>query len=448
MPNTPGIDAAESNLAKTWIGSVDLRSIAESVGTPVFIYSAEQLIRNVGRIREAAIAVGLGDRVRLYVPFFPNSNPHVLQPLRDMGVGLLLQLPSEYKVLSRFGFNDFIVSPGHVSNEEIGFWSRLPYPVFLSSLDEVAFALQAGAPSISARIDSLDSGKPGIKYGELASLAKLLGKYDRNLESFEVYCGSGNSRDEMIAVIERLFAIFNEYFPHVRSVDFAGGHGFVYEEWDEAGKHFDWGGYFEALRGIMDRMSIPERVKLMFEPARDVLADVGVLMLGVKRDLLTNPVYSLVVTDGSRMLMPSAQLRDRRHNVAFLDSSMSEITLEGQDDQVYAAVRGRSILRNDYILPGEYRVPASVAANSYMLIFDTGVYCATQHMEFLNIPPAAEVLVDQRGTAHLITRRGDELDKWRYLLHEKQELPQESHQAISWSARESGGAIADLLDER
>ncbi|MGW5568792.1 hypothetical protein ACWEWD_35965 [Streptomyces tendae] len=41
-------------------------------------------------------------------------------------------------------------------------------------------------------------------------------------------------------------------------------------------------------------------------------------------------------------------------------------------------------------------------------------------MEFLNVPPAAEILVNSDGTMDLITAAGDELDKWRNLLAEKQ----------------------------
>ena len=91
---------------------------------------------------------------------------------------------------------------------------------------------------------------------------------------------------------------------------------------------------------------------------------------------------------------------------------------------MYAALRGRTILRNDYILPGEYLVPPGVGADSHMLIMDVGAYCATQHMEFLNVPLAAEVLVDSAGAAHLVSSRGDELDKWRHLVAEKQALRQ------------------------
>ncbi|HKS46390.1 MAG TPA: hypothetical protein VJT49_15015 [Amycolatopsis sp.] len=406
-------------MAGSWIDSADLRLIRDQVGTPVFIYSEAQLVRNVNRIKSAAAAAGIDNRLELYIPFFPNSNPHVLGSLRDLGVGLLLQLPGEHAIATQFRFDKFIVSPGHVSDDEIAFWAKTGHPTFLSSLDEVAYALRIGAPSISARIDSLDSGKPGIKLGELPRVVELLRQYERNLDCFEVYCGSGNSRDDMIRVIGTMFSIFTEYFPHVRSVNFAGGHGFSYGEWDESAKHFDWHEYLRALRETAEKISVPEHVKFMFEPARDVLADVGALLLSVKRDLVTNPIYNLVATDGSRMLMPSAQLRDRHHNVVFLDSELNEIR---SADGCNAVLRGRTILRNDYILPGEYWVPDGVDANSHMVILDVGAYCATQHMEFLNVPPPAEALIDAEGNAHLITARGDDLDKWRHLLASKKEL--------------------------
>jgi len=415
LTNTPGVQ----QLAGSWISRADLQLISERVGTPVFVYSEQQLLNNVTRIKDAAKAAGLGERVRLYVPFFPNSNPHVLKPLQNAGVGLLLQLPSEHDIVRRFGFEDFIVSPGHVSDAEITFWARTGYPTFLSSLNEVLYSLDAGASSISVRIDSLDSEKPGIKYSELGTLTDCLKEHNRDLECFEVYCGSGKSLDDMINILEQVFTIFKNHFPSARSINFAGGHGFDYSKWDESEKHFAWDKYFEALQGIAARLEIPSHVKFLFEPARDVLADVGALLLSVKRDVIANAVSNIVATDGSRMLMPSAQLRSRRHNVVFLDERLEEIS---SSTGVRASLRGRSILRNDYILPGDYWVPEGVGAHSHVVILDVGAYCATQHMEFLNIPPAAEVLVGADGSTHLITSRGHELDKWRNLLTEKENL--------------------------
>ncbi len=419
------LEFTNNRLGGSWVGKVDLQLIGDRIGTPVYVYSEAQLLMNVSRIKDAAKAAGLDKKVELYIPFFPNSNPHVLRPLQDMDdVGILLQLPSEHEILRQFGFRKFIVSPGHVSDDEIGFWARTGYPTFLSSLDEVSYALRTNAPSISVRIDSLDSGKPGIKSAELQGLSDLLARHKRDLECFEVYCGSGNSRDDMINAIATNFRILTTHFPTARSVNFAGGQGFVYESWNESGKHFDWCGYFRALREIADRMEIPDHIRFLFEPARDVLADIGALLLRVERDLIRNPVANLVVTNGSRMLMPSAQLRNRHHNVVFLGADMKEIA-SGATNGVHAVVRGRSILRNDYILPGQYWVPDGVDSHSYLLILDVGAYCATQHMEFLNIPPAPEVLIDIAGTAHLVTSPGDELDKWRNLLPVKKEVAHE-----------------------
>lgn len=419
MTDQHSVAAPPTTHAPSWLDRVDLTLIRDEVGTPVFLYDENRLVDNIERILGAAAAVGLADRVDLYVPFFPNSNPHVLRVLRELGVGLLLQLPGELDVATRHGFDRLIVSPGHVSDDEIALWSAKRLPTFLSSLGEVECALRLQAPSISARIDSLDSGKPGIKLAELNRLRGLLAAHGRDLDCFEVYCGSGNSPAQMVAAMETLLDIFVTYFPTARSVDFAGGHGFRYDAWDTEDKHFEWTGYFASLRRVLDRKGIPEHVRLMFEPARDVLADVGVLLLEVKRDPIDNPVHRLVVTDGSRMLMPSAQLRDRHYNVLSLDGDLRPMPV---GDGRPAALRGRTILRNDYLLPGEVAVPDGLVAGCHAAILDVGAYCATQQMEFLNVPPPPEVLIDRQGTAHLVSHRGTDTDKWRNLCAEPRAL--------------------------
>lgn len=72
-------------------------------------------------------------------------------------------------------------------------------------------------------------------------------------------------------------------------------------------------------------MKIPETVRFLFEPGRDVLADAGVLLTGIKRDIVQHSLGNIVVTDGSRMLMPSAQLRNRAHHTVFLDAAFNEV---------------------------------------------------------------------------------------------------------------------------
>ncbi|MGD7244211.1 hypothetical protein ACQCQ6_07815 [Ralstonia pseudosolanacearum] len=80
----------QPRLAEHWIARADLPSICSQTGTPVFIYSEAQLVRNIRRVKSAISAAGLDGRVSIFVPFFPNANPHILKPLRDEGAGILL----------------------------------------------------------------------------------------------------------------------------------------------------------------------------------------------------------------------------------------------------------------------------------------------------------------------------------------------------------------------
>jgi len=419
---SPTIDLSTSTqfsrLASHWASAVDIMSICAAVGTPVFIYSEAQVLKNLRRVKDAAKSAGLLDRVSLYVPFFPNANPHILKPLQKEGVGVLIQMPNEYEILTSHGFSEFIVSPGHVSNKEIAFWSKKYYPTFLASIDEVQFSLSEQAETISVRIDSLGCDKPGVKVAQLGELAKMLARHGRTLDCFEVYCGSGNSLAGMVNIVEQIFQIYLAHFPTARSINFAGGHGFDYGKWNEDEKHFDWQTYFKEIAQLAQQMGIPDTVRFLFEPARDILADTGVLIAEVKRNIIDHSNGSILVTDGSRMLMPSAQLRNRPHNTLFLDGEFREITQ--QSPTTPCKIRGRTILRNDYILPGEADVPREVKQGDYIMILDVGAYCATQHMEFLNVPPAGEVLVDTNGAAHLVTKPGDGLDKWRNLLPQRE----------------------------
>lgn len=413
--------AAPETWAKpeTWATPELLRLVAEKVGTPAFLYSEPRLVENVERMQQAARAAGLAGRVQCFVPFFPNANPHVIRIFKERGIGVLVQMPSEYELLRRHGFEKFIVSTGHIADREIDYWAATGLPMFLSSMGEVKHLLDsAPEASINIRFDSLSSGKPGLKYNELYDLAQMLKAHGRSINCFELYCGSGNSVHTMLSTVEQVFMIFKTYFPEAKAVNFAGGFSFGYDKPATRDKHFDWSHYFGRLRELAARHGIPEEVSFWFEPARDLLGDVGVLLLSVQRPLIRHPGAARVLTDGSRMLMPSAQYKERNHNVLFLDNAMQPI----EGPSVPALVRGRGILRHEYVLPREYRAPESIGPGDHVLVLDVGAYCATQHMEFLAIQPAAEAILGTDGIVRLATRAGAADDKWRHLLAECQPL--------------------------
>lgn len=396
----------------TWLTPDVIRRVALSVGTPVFVYSEAQLRENAHRILSAAQASGLGSRIRPYIPFFPNSNPHLFSILQSVGMGALVQMPSEHRVLARQGVRDFIASTGYLSNAEVAEWLEFGCPLFLSSLDEIEYVIDRHPDvPIFARLDSLSSGKPGVKYGQLAELRSLLDRKNRGLEGFELYCGSSHSPQEMVGFLEQVFMIYRTYFPEAKTIDLAGGYGFDYEELDRDRKHFDWDLYLRQLAEAAARYDVPDSVDFMIEPARDLLADVGVLLLSVTRDPVLQPGSNQLVSDGSRMLMPSAKMKNRQHNVLFIGSDGSELAAGNRR----AVLRGRGILRHEQILPAEVSIPDQIGEGDRLLILDVGAYCATQHMEFLNMPGAAEVLIDEDSEIGVLTNHGGEEDKWRHL---------------------------------
>ncbi len=413
--NRGNMDMSESTKLvskNSWLKKETLANVVETIGTPVFVYNEERLLKNGQRILNAAEKSGIRNAIKLFIPFFPNSNPYLFQPLHNIGMGAMIQVPAEHTILQEFGVDKFIGSTGHLSDSEIDTWVDIGCPIFLSSLSEVEYLIKKHPTEpIHVRFDCLSSDKPGVKYGQLSEFRQLLKSFDRELDSFELYCGSSISAEEMAGFLEQVFMIYKTYFPGVKAIDFAGGYGFDYEFLDQESKHFEWDQYFRSLTETVKRHNVPDSVEFWFEPARDVFADVGVLVLSVER-LVRQPGANQLLIDGSRVLMPSAKMKNRAHNVLFFDENLNELP----PGDTEAMLRGRGILRHDQILPGMYQIPDNIKPGDIAVVLDVGAYCATQHMEFLNIPGAPEVMIDQLEKTKLITKRAEDTDKWRNLV--------------------------------
>ncbi|KMY85008.1 small molecule metabolism amino acid biosynthesis lysine [Candidatus Paraburkholderia calva] len=92
-PSTADFESAPGGAAQFPLGGGGRLAVHLHVGRDArfFIYSERQLLKNVRRVKSAATAVRLMGRVSLYVGFFPNANPHVLHPLQQQRVGVLVK---------------------------------------------------------------------------------------------------------------------------------------------------------------------------------------------------------------------------------------------------------------------------------------------------------------------------------------------------------------------
>lgn len=397
-----------------------ISKIISSVGTPVFIYDEKTLSGNIRRISNAAEKFDLRARIKIYIAYFTNSNPHLLKIVQDDGVGILLQTKEEYSQVKKVGLaNDVVVSPSFLSDQEIDFWKKENVVTNLASIEEVKYFVNKFNSAPSFRIDLTEDAKQrtAIKKYQLDDLARFLNRKGVTPLSTHVYVGTGSSLAKMKRNFVKIIGIYKKYFPGTKEINLGGGFAFEYENSDPKEKHFDWENYFQFISRKIQQLDIPKDVRLILEPGRDVFADAGSLVVLVTR-IVSLKDKKNVGTDGSYVFMPSATIRRRQHAVTFINRGF--VTLD--NPSVVGVLSGCTTLSSDYLFPGEVKIPANLQAGDYIIIHDIGAYGATQHMEFLNKKPCPEVLVKENGDAYLLTERGRDDDKIRYLLPEPKKI--------------------------
>ena len=392
-----------------------LQSIIQAVGTPTFVYSESTIIANVQRIAAAIHKSGIENKVKLYVSYFANSNPHLASILESQGAGLTLQSLEENEHLKKFGLNSLckVLSLTHLSRNDLNYFIQEKIPINCATLSNLETLLKSECNEPRIRIDlSPESNqRQGIKPGQFPEVKAILQKYGKKLYGIQMYAGTGNGLDVHTRYQTRGFECL-KYFPELKEINLGGGFKFDYEKQE----HFGWGTYFRALKDRMNKYALNNKVIIDIEPGRDVFADAGCLVLRVNgAEKAWGKEYYEVFTDGSYVHMPSATMRARQHRLQFYDSSFNSIVEESHKEQA-AQLSGNTTLSNDRLFPGIVYMPSSLKEDDYIIVEDVGAYCATQHMDFLNKAPAAEVLIRRNGDIERITARGDFTDKTRYVL--------------------------------
>jgi diaminopimelate decarboxylase len=254
--------------------------------------------------------------------------------------------------------------------------------------------------------------RTGLKIKQLKEISEFLKNQSVTPHSFHVYCGTGSSLKKIKKYLIRSLKVYRDYFPNVKEINLGGGFAFDYKSLYAEKKHFDWNSYFAYLKQKIKDFDISPEVRFILEPGRDIFADIGVQILKVKR-VINYPNAKSVSTDGSYVFIPSAAKRNRKHNLDFYDQNFDPIA---KKQCFYSKLSGSTTLSSDYIMPDAVHIPGSIKESDYIVVKDLGAYGATQHMEFLNKKPCAEILIDSEGKLKLITTEGEETDKTRYAL--------------------------------
>lgn len=388
---------------------VSLEALADSVGTPTYVYSSATLRRHYGLLREACDAHrgALGDALIAFA-VKANSNLSVLATLAKLGCGadtvsegeirraLAVGIPGERIIFSGVGKTDaeltFAIEQGV---RQINVESSTE----LDRLIAVA-ATKNAAPAIAIRVNpkigagghaKITTGGAGDKFGVPVEEAMAL--YARASSSPHVTpvglaCHIGSQITDL-APLEAAFRVLRQMTEDLRAqghsvtrLDLGGGLGVPYYGDAATPAPAD---YVAMAARVLEGLN----VEAAFEPGRLMAANAGVL--------LSRVIQVNERTDGRRFLVLDAAMNDLMRPAlydAFHDlKPVRPVTGEALPHDVVGPVceTGDTFARDRDLPP--------LKAGDLVVFMSAGAYGAVMSGEYNTRPLAAEVLVDGERSA-------------------------------------------------
>ena len=377
---------------------VPLPTIADAVGTPVYVYSTATLQRHARVFREGLAPAG---NVHLAYAIKANPNLAVLRVLADAGYGadvvsggemrraLAAGMPASDIVFSGVGKTraeladalDSGIGQFNLELEEEG-----------SVLAEIARAKGLTAPAVlrvNPDVDAgthakISTGRRENKFG--VPIDRAVGIFDRlaglaglNLRGVAIHIGSQLSD---LAPLEAAYARVGELVAELRAaghridrVDLGGGLGVPYRPDDVLPSPADYG-------AMLARVTKGWQVELMVEPGRVIAGNAGVLLTRV---IWVKPgvVHPYVIVDAAMNDLARPALYDAYHAFQAVRPTGARMT---------ANIAGPVCESGDTFAMG--RDIDAVASGDLAIFRTAGAYGATMASTYNSRALVPEVLVD------------------------------------------------------
>jgi diaminopimelate decarboxylase len=374
---------------------VPLDAIAETVGTPTFVYSAG-MIRSRYRRLERALA---GVSHRIHYTLKANSSRGVLATLRELGAGADIVSGGELHRALRAGFAGRDIVFGGVGKTERDVESEGE----LLLLDRLA-AEQGQTARVSLRVNpeitveaahdyikTAERGhKFGIPYDEAVHAARLARDLpNTELVGLDMHLGSQlTTLEPYRRGTERLvvlcLAIQREGIDSLEYLDIGGGLGVRYFAEDEP----DVEQFSETVLPALAQTGL----KLIMEPGRFIVGNAGVLLTRVLYRKRSGGKEHLIADAGMTEL-----LRPSHYNAYHRIEAVHH-----RRETIVADVVGPVCESGDFLALGR-EVDAALPGD-LLAVFDVGAYGYVMSSNYNSRPRGAEVLVDGDRFA-LVTAR-------------------------------------------
>jgi len=454
----PGfLEARENN--HLFISGVDATALTYKYGTPLFVFSEARIRSNIARLQDAAKQV---DRpIKFCYASKANSNMAVLKVVRDAGIDVEVNSGGELFKALRVGFkpSQIIFNGTSKTNEELDEAVRAGiYAINVDSIYEIELVedavrrarseLNAGlpparialrlVPEIGTRSHlGLQTALLTSKFG--ISSSEVLDAFHRGLQHPDLIhvCGIHIHVGSQTPDVEPFAEAFKSMWNHLMTIHRETGHTLEHinlgggipvnylrdrsqadqlpeHERDMLGANLEPSAVLtEALRVAresardVEAEHLLDRVTILLEPGRSVIADAGVVLTtvrNIKRRPETDDVW-LLTDAGYNILLSMNNYKWYYHLISAsraVEPTDAQYKVAGplcDSGDVYFDIERHGRLPDYRLLPREVK-PGEVLA-----LLNSGAYSLAQMFPYNGRPLPAAVMVRADATADLIRRR-------------------------------------------
>jgi diaminopimelate decarboxylase len=305
---------------------VDLRRIADEVGTPVYVYSSATIERHYRLYAQAMQSAAPAGKAHVFYAMKANGNLGVLKTLASLGAGADTVSEGEIRKALAAGFpaNRIVFSGVGKSESELRFAVQAGiYQVNIETegeldlLSRVASALgkrqeavfrvnpDIGAGGHAKITTGSSENKFGVSFEEVGRLyARAANLPGVRMMGLALHIGSQIQETESFEAAYAKMAVLvgdlRGEGHRVDRLDLGGGLGIPYDiPQDLEGRDFDHGpGLIEAYAAMVKRVTQGLDVELGFEPGRLIVGNAGILMTRVLH-LNPRPTKQFLVVDAA-----------------------------------------------------------------------------------------------------------------------------------------------------
>lgn len=392
------------NITPPTIGGVTIDEICNVGGTPVYVYDADVVARNVRRLQAAFANIP----VRFMYAVKALSNTAILRLMKQLGTGLDTVSIQEVHRGLRAGFEprDILFTPNMISFDEIKEAVQLGVHINIDTIsvlerfgheygNTVPVCIRINPHIMAGGNERISTGhidsKFGISIHQMRHVLRVVASQGMHINGLHMHTGSDIlDADVFLQGAEMLFEIA-ESFPDLEFVDFGSGFKVAYKPDDIATDIEDLAAKLSE-RVIMFNSGRTRPVEVWFEPGKFLVSESGTLLARVNvLKQTTATVFAGVETGLNHLIRP--MLYNAYHHI-------TNVTNPSGTPRVYTVVG--YICETDTF--GWDRKIAEIREGDVLAFANAGAYGMTMASNYNSRLRPAEVLV-HNGKASLIRRR-------------------------------------------